>query len=641
MAGPPGAGKGAPGLRDALALGALLAALWLTVRPYYGIVHDARLYTAQALHRLGTAGLEGDLFFKYGSQDSFSAFSLLFAPAVAHWGPGTANLVFAMAGQAFWLAALGALALSLFGRGWLWLASMGAAIAMTRFYGWGVMSYGEPFVTPRLFAEAMTLLALAATLRGRKVMGVALVCAAALLHPLMALPGLLVILALCLPVNRWTVLGAAAALCTAAALALAGVEPFGRALQVYDDAWLAIVKDRTPHAFVADWSLRGLLLNGIPLLVLSLTSVSGPPLYRRLARVVVLVAGGFVFVSWLGGDILWNVLVLNLQLWRALWIFAVLGNLLAVQAVLRLPQDRRARAYLVLALAVNLVESWIGYLPVFSACLGMVALVALAFEALTVRRLGLGPRLALDLAAALLLVGLVLWLWVSRQGWLEEGETLLLGLRLVLAMGALGLLLGWERARAKRPVLAALAPLVLLAGALGIADQRSDWAKYVENGAAPDPALSALVGDRATYWEQGAELLWFKLKRPSFYSCLQGAGIMFYRSTALEYARRREIVSQLNTDDFDPYGDRLCRPDAEPEAREAPTAERLAAVCRALHELDLIVLRRPVDGVAGTPWRAPAPMPVETGGRRRQVPDDDPYRFHFYSCGELRQLPAD
>jgi len=635
MAGPAGAEKGACGPRDALTLGALLAALWLSVRPYHGIVHDAWLYTAQALYRLGTPGFEGDLFFRYGSQDSFSAFSLLYAPAVALWGPGLAHLIFAVAGQALWLVSLGVLARSLFGPGWLWPASAGAAIAMVANYGWGVLAYGEPFVTPRIFSEAMTMLALAATLRGRRLAGIALVCAAAALHPLMALPGLLVILALWLPVSRWAVLGGAVALCAVAALALAGVEPFGRALQAYDAEWLAIMHERARYSFVAEWSWRGPLLSALPLLLLSLNAILGLPQHARLARIVLLVSGALVLISWLGGDILNNVLIMNLQPWRGLWILALLGNLLAIQVVLRLPEGGRARVFLALAVAVNVVEGRIGNLPFSSAALGGIGLLALVLEAGRGRGIALWQRLMLDILAVLSLLSLLFSILAAAKGWQEDGEALQTLLRPGIALISLALLVGWGRDRAFRPVLAAAASLVLLVGAVGLADQRTEWARYVEDGAPPDPALAEHVAGQATYWQDGLDLLWFKLKQPSFYSCTQGAGLMFYRATALEFERRLEKLSGIVPDE-----PALCLHRPGVQADRPVSAEDLASVCRALPELDLIVLRRPVEGAEGTPWRAPAPLGLKTARGDRAVEDDDLFTFHFYSCRDMRRDPA-
>lgn len=45
--------------------------------PYAGLIYDARLYAVQALSRLNPGVFSKDLFFMFGSQDSFSFFSLI------------------------------------------------------------------------------------------------------------------------------------------------------------------------------------------------------------------------------------------------------------------------------------------------------------------------------------------------------------------------------------------------------------------------------------------------------------------------------------------------------------------------------------------------------------------------------------
>src|SRR5580704_13550837 len=59
-------------------------------RPYAGITHDARLYSAQVLNQLDPGTYGDDLFFRYGSQDQFSIFSQFAAPFVAILGLETA-----------------------------------------------------------------------------------------------------------------------------------------------------------------------------------------------------------------------------------------------------------------------------------------------------------------------------------------------------------------------------------------------------------------------------------------------------------------------------------------------------------------------------------------------------------------------
>src|SRR5262245_49955166 len=61
--------------------------------PYLGRVHDATLYSFQALNHLSGGQFSDDLFFKYGSQDRFSIFSTIVSPLVGLAGFDVAFLL--------------------------------------------------------------------------------------------------------------------------------------------------------------------------------------------------------------------------------------------------------------------------------------------------------------------------------------------------------------------------------------------------------------------------------------------------------------------------------------------------------------------------------------------------------------------
>jgi len=140
---------------------AVLTALtfFLLGRPYFGIRHDARIYVGRAEADLGRNGMAHDLMFAHDGQSRFSIFGALFRPMVEHLGSGTAAMLATGAGLAIWLAAVTAL-LSRFCRGAALWAGVVALGVFPGFYA-GVLAYAEPFITPRLFAEALVCLALA------------------------------------------------------------------------------------------------------------------------------------------------------------------------------------------------------------------------------------------------------------------------------------------------------------------------------------------------------------------------------------------------------------------------------------------------------------------------------------------------
>jgi hypothetical protein len=135
-----------------------------------------------------------------------------------------------------------------------------------------------------------------------------------------------------------------------------------------------------------------------------------------------------------------------------------------------------------------------------------------------------------------------------------------------------------------------------------------------------------------TYWEGGLELLWIKMRRPSYYSCVQGTGSMFYPGTAREYQRRGAVLSALDTAEFAKDADGDCTPKHNPLAYGPATREQLVAACRALPDLETLVLMRPVPGIAGATWRSPAPYVALAEG----LVAEKISTFHKYRCAELR-----
>ena len=69
-----------------LSIALLIATLWLTTRPYVGVMDNSKFYTVQALNALMPGRFAEDLYFRYGSQDQFTLFSLVYKPFLAAFG---------------------------------------------------------------------------------------------------------------------------------------------------------------------------------------------------------------------------------------------------------------------------------------------------------------------------------------------------------------------------------------------------------------------------------------------------------------------------------------------------------------------------------------------------------------------------
>jgi hypothetical protein len=143
-----------------------------------------------------------------------------------------------------------------------------------------------------------------------------------------------------------------------------------------------------------------------------------------------------------------------------------------------------------------------------------------------------------------------------------------------------------------------LAVTLLPLAALGW-DARTPWTRFVETpGEARGSLASLLPLDAPVYWEGGVEMLWFGLRRPSFFSCTQGTGALFFRDTAIHYQHRLQSFRPLQAvDAFCAGGDSADRARSD-----------LVSVCRREPALDYLVLARPVEDAEAKVWTSPVPF---------------------------------
>lgn len=301
-------------------------ATWALTHSYLGIFHDAGLYTLQALARLHPQSLLADAFLKFGSQDRFTLFSPLYATAARWLGVESAA---AWLTFAFQMALLGA----------AWVLARTAMPPAMALLGLGVLigapgDYGpdriftcmESFLTPRMAAEALVLLGLAAALRGAKGGSAVLMTAAALLHPIMAMAGVCALYWLHLGERR-PVAALLLAIGALAALALGSFTmPFGP-LGRFDPDWWVLVRNRSPYLFLDSWTVDDLARAAVTLgTLLTATRIVPSPRVRTLCRIVLMTCASGLALTFIGCDQLHLVTVTQLQPWRWLW----LGSLTAV-----------------------------------------------------------------------------------------------------------------------------------------------------------------------------------------------------------------------------------------------------------------------------------------------------------------------
>jgi hypothetical protein len=234
----------------------LLLATNALARPYAGITHDARLYSAQVLSQLEPGAFGDDLFFRYGSQDQFSIFSRFAAPFVHVLGAHAAFFLLYLVFNSLLILALKNLVEALIADRLVSTLALVFMMAATLNFG-GLSSFHvqEIFLTARVLANALVAFGLERTLRGQFFLALGLIILAMAFHPLMAFGGFLIwagtlawsVLPGKLLVFLTSVLGIAGTLVLATPSLATGI------LGTMDESWHEVILRATPFIFVSQW----------------------------------------------------------------------------------------------------------------------------------------------------------------------------------------------------------------------------------------------------------------------------------------------------------------------------------------------------------------------------------------------------
>jgi hypothetical protein len=628
-----------------IAMTACVAAIWLATRRYSGIIHDSLLYTVQALHAIYPGRFDSDLYFKYGSQDQFTIFTYIYAPAIEWLGLSRANIVLTILGQAMWLAGLAYFIRGFEQRPTHLLMMVAVVLALPATYGFGlIFSYGEPFLTPRLPAEAMTMLAMGLLVRNRPLLAVAMVCLSAALHPIMTLPGLGVIFVQkAVRQWRWWVVGAAAAVLFVG-LGAVGIAPFSRVVTLFDPEWFDVVRQRLEFAFISEWGVVDYCLIIATASLFALVWLLSAQQARTFLLPTAVVGIGGLLISLFGADIIRNVLVLNVQPWRVLWLATLVSHALLLPVFERLLADRGDRSRLLLAGMVTGVV-FLAMARLFAGAVLLAAPVLLA-TALLGAWLRLGGRVHYPLARFIAMViisvaiGGAFYLTAIfirfNMAWprgflLSVGEFILSGAALGIAL-SIGL-----RTSISRRILALQTFVAIVLVCIGLFgwDQRRPWGRFIEATGTGQSSLDSLFPEQANvYWESGLNLMWLRLKRPAYFSCVQGTGVMFFRSTAVDYEHRIESFVGLRTLDF---GSGAACPAYGANLSASSMASDLSYTCEREPRLDYLVLLHKVSGTAPYVWQAPFSAEyISSGLGRPTLSVQSTDRYFVYNCRDFR-----
>lgn len=618
----------------------VVAVLWLVTRPYSGIIHDSKFYTFLALRMADPVHLDSDLFARFGRQDRFTLFSHLYAPVLVHLGVERGVMAMTVTAQACWLIGAFSLARALNANRVQALFAVAGLVALPSGYGAGLtFSYGEPFVTPRLFAEALSMVCLGCLVRGRLPMAAVTMVASAAFHPIMTVPVAGVLLLYAGARHRAWYAFATAAAALFGILAVLQVEPFTRLGVRLDPEWFRLTYLREPTAFLSRWTTAdGVILVSQISLAVAMLRVVQPDCRQLLWAVLAVVASGFV-MNGVGADLLRNQLLVNMQFWRATWLLEVIAHL-SVAAFLfalwgnRIEQHPFARPLL-----------FLGVLFLFAARFIPVLFVGAAFSlfwgAVYIWRPGRAVissrRTSLIAFTTTVLVGLMtLYALLTRSDTadtaLDRRWTDLAGFILcvlVIASAWRFVAFGTSAGPSARLKYALPAAIVLLCMAGVRWDQRTDWERFVEGRPVSTEELSSFVPDGSTfYWEGAAPLLWFRLRQTSYYSCMQAAGGMFYRGLALEAAHRADSFR------FEKFRSESCKNPAIDQPIRVTAAE-IRRSCIREPELDFIVVPDRISELPAREWVSPV-QDVDSYFEGDTLVILHTERYYRYACAELR-----
>ncbi len=607
---------------------AALAAIWLASHPWAGVIHDGVIYAAQALSHVRPAIFGGDVFFASGSQDDYTVFGRLYGELTARIGLSEASRLLWGLSQVLWFAVALSWVRRTIPARWL-LPAAALVFALPRYYSSDlILRVAEPFLTARSFAEPLTIACLLAFVLGRRVAGIMLLCAAAAVHPLMAMPGVVIAALLHLPHDskswcRFVLLPGAAAMAVVYLLLGAGV------LSRIDEPWYETIRLWNPIVAVDEWRMVAWVRMLLPLCVLEASArvVGGSwgRVWRATAVCAAIGLGLSVFACWTRWE-----LGIQVQPWRFGWIAVWAAPLAAVMAATTVAPGCATRSVVLLTaipVTVLTMQEWasgVSLLAILYLCLLGAVEYAGGSENRMARRLATAFAAVLTLAA----LGFAVALYVAFSRMTDPVSLSDIPFRLLageqfgwFVLPALALAVRRLPGRTGSRTLVRLSVAAGLVVALMGIDGRSRADAALEDLIRSGlPGWSQVIPEDATvFWPEHGTQVWLALQRRNFVSPRQISGAVFSRETGMLVRRRMAAMGPIAGSDagssFRVRGPSL-------SATRSARSDLVAACIDP--ELDFVALPVDLGESAAPPYLDPATE-----------------RHHFlYRCAEFRDGAA-
>jgi hypothetical protein len=526
---------------------------WLATHVYWGIGHDAVLYTFQGLYHLHPELLKNDLALRFGSQDRFSVFGTLFARIIQLLGVDRAAYVWTLGSQLAFALIVWRLARRFMSGSLAWLA-VGLMLALPGLYGGqGTFHIIEDFATPRLATEALVFATLLLLVRNQT-LGAVVVCMVALLmHPLMALPGLAMLL-----LWRWDAPITRRLLMIGAAIVLVGLLAGALASRTglrMDPFWFSLVTSNSKYLLLGNWSGFAWTNNLTPLATLAIGCLSLPAGgARHLSAGALLVGIGGLLVSALGADLWHLTLIIQIQPWRCLWFSIAIATLMLPPIVGAIWQHGKlGRAAALLLIAVYAANGQGFAIALAAGALGCAAFATRRPELVAARsqqllRTSAGWILVACMLATLVSAGLsagIAYETISKVELLDQVRSFSINSALGLPVLALACFLAQDvrfRMWLYALGLGASIGLVLLLPIAAPQWVREYYPEQMQQSFASwREAIPA--GTEVMCPPKQPSICWILLQRPSYFSGPQVVTALFSRTAAVELQQRAARMS--------------------------------------------------------------------------------------------------
>lgn len=326
---------------------------------------------------------------------------------------------------------------------------------------------------------------------------------------------------------------------------------------------------------------------------------------RHLLIAATIVSLFSVVAALIGADLMHNVLLIQTQVWRALWLLYFFSYLAAGVLFFRLSELKNDGFVLIFTVAF----SWIinltlaPYLGLIFGCIALfVSILRLRSKC---RPLPFALQVAIIFSEVLLFffifLGFVIWrlkdgLEIINSGILfggAFGHPTLISFTVIIVAGLFALRL-WPGVGKK--LLVPVAGFLIFIVSVSVWGRGDIWSSVFSKNYPIQSFEPHLTSDAQVYWEGDPRGAWLGLRRPSYISFMQGGGLLFNRETSIKYQDRlRNMPLVFNGDDN--YGLEVYNP--------LLTLNSIKNVCQRNPRLDAIVLPRKIDQEYVAEWNLP------------------------------------